>query len=217
MLEQQQSQLVAGLQEMYRRSQNGQGWKGPPLSDSNSGIPLTHDILDRLGALKSSGQSSLAEGFEEDLSVLQRRLLSTGAGYMQRAQSDTESDIGQSPTSCRTSRMNSMADPHVHSRLPPTPPEQNADHFSSPRMSPSSFPDLMDDTSATHQTWASAGINFDEALNSPYQLESPISMEGLSSPFDASPMPSGTIAPYLSMRNFVHDADFQRYFSVGAM
>lgn len=51
MLERQHTQLITGLQELYRRTQNGQGWDGPPLDPVNNGQPLAHKILDALGVL----------------------------------------------------------------------------------------------------------------------------------------------------------------------
>lgn len=96
MLEQQQSQLVSGLQEMYRRLLAGQSWSGPTLSESN-GHPLTHDILAALNLLetKHDGSGDM-ETFEEDCQKLQSRLLSEGAGYMQRRGSfSSESEHSQ--------------------------------------------------------------------------------------------------------------------------
>ena len=58
MLENQQAQLVVGLQELYKRTQNGQGWTGAPLRETSQGLPLTHDILERLGALKQEGHNT---------------------------------------------------------------------------------------------------------------------------------------------------------------
>jgi len=51
MLEHQHTQLIAGLQKLYRRTQKGQGWEGLPLDPLNNGQPLTHEILARLGVL----------------------------------------------------------------------------------------------------------------------------------------------------------------------
>ncbi|KAI5302072.1 hypothetical protein KEM56_001066 [Ascosphaera pollenicola] len=91
MLEQQQSQLVAGLQELYRRTREGQGWPGEPLQDMPNGHPLTHDILERLGALKPAKGSDEIPTFEEDLNHVQRKLIASGAGFMPR---DSTSDFG---------------------------------------------------------------------------------------------------------------------------
>src|SRR6266536_4607366 len=97
MLEQQQAQLVTGLQELYRRTQTGQGWTGSPLKESSNGSPLTHDILERLGALKQDGHNS-PEAFEEDLKLMQQRLIASGVGFMQRTDSsDGGSEAGHSP------------------------------------------------------------------------------------------------------------------------
>ena len=58
MLERQHVQLVAGLQEFYRRTQTGQGWSAPPLELTNHGQPLTHKILEHLGILTPYQQDS---------------------------------------------------------------------------------------------------------------------------------------------------------------
>jgi hypothetical protein len=97
MLEQQQSQLVSGLQEMYRRLQTAGVWNGESLKDSNNGQPLTHDILKSLGLLepKHDGSGEM-EMFEEDPSKLQSRLLSEGAGFAARRSSlSSDSDHSQ--------------------------------------------------------------------------------------------------------------------------
>ena len=59
MLERQHAQLVAGLQELYRRTQNGDGWKGPHSESVNYNPPLTHKILETLGVLHSSEWENL--------------------------------------------------------------------------------------------------------------------------------------------------------------
>lgn len=84
MLEQQQSQLVAGLQETYCRLLSAQLWPGPPLTEHN-GKPLTHDILAGLELLepKLDGSGEM-EVFEEDCQNLQRRLVSDGAPLVGR-------------------------------------------------------------------------------------------------------------------------------------
>lgn len=52
MLERQHAQLIAGLQELYRRIQNGDGWPGPRLEAGNHSQPLIHKILEALGVLQ---------------------------------------------------------------------------------------------------------------------------------------------------------------------
>jgi len=125
MLEQQQTQLVTGLQELYKRTVNGQGWMGSPLSESNHGNPLTHDILERLGALKQEGHGG-SDIFEENTDIIQQRLYANGAGPMQRTDS---LDGSESP---RSSVFDSMSSKPLFSEsfslntsFPPTPPDNS--------------------------------------------------------------------------------------------
>ncbi|KAJ8611239.1 hypothetical protein MRB53_038083 [Persea americana] len=92
MLEQQQSQLVAGLQAMYKRLQKAQAWTGPTLQEAN-GYPLTHDILAALDLLelKPDGSGEV-EMFEEDLQKLQGRLIADGAGFTHHRRGSISSD-----------------------------------------------------------------------------------------------------------------------------
>lgn len=84
MLEQQQGQLVQGLQEMYHRMLAAQQWQGPALSEA-TGHPLTHDILCALGLLeKKDDGSGETIAFEEDPERLQERLLAEGAVMTKR-------------------------------------------------------------------------------------------------------------------------------------
>jgi len=84
MLEQQQSQLVSGLKEMYHRLQTVSAWEGPSL-DESSGQPLTHDILSALNLLESKhDDSGEVEVFEENCDKLQSRMLSEGANFVHR-------------------------------------------------------------------------------------------------------------------------------------
>ena len=127
MLEQQQSQLVNGLQELYRRTQSGQGWTGSPLKESTGGHPLTHDILERLGALQID-PSGRRESFEENLALMQRQLFEAGAAPMQRQGSDASgSDSGQrsifdSPTAETSIFTGPFANYSYGQRGLPTPP-----------------------------------------------------------------------------------------------
>ncbi|KAF2166230.1 hypothetical protein M409DRAFT_55093 [Zasmidium cellare ATCC 36951] len=84
MLEQQQQQLVSGLQEMYKRLVAANAWTGAALSETN-GHPLTHDILAALDLLESKQDGSgEMETFEEDCAKLQSKLIAEGAGFTQR-------------------------------------------------------------------------------------------------------------------------------------
>lgn len=80
MLEQQQSQLVAGLQETYRRLLSANLWPSMPL-EAHEGNPLTHDILTTLDIIHPKTDS---DHFEEDPERLQRRLIAQGAPFIQR-------------------------------------------------------------------------------------------------------------------------------------
>lgn len=126
MLEQQQQQLVGGLQVLYDIVINEKGWKGAPLKKSKNGYPLTHDILERLRVLKTDSDMDIEEGgFEEDLEALRKRLAAKGDGL---AQTDsTESDYhSQTTYPDRQSPQDLFTDiqfSHLN-HLPPTAPRQ---------------------------------------------------------------------------------------------
>lgn len=111
MLEQQQSQLVTGLQVLYKRLQAGEGWPGLPL-DSHGGQPLTHDILERLDLLHSASDASMThEDFDEDLASLKRRCLADhGSSPNHRRRRSPSEESEPSLISSRSSR--GMASPH---------------------------------------------------------------------------------------------------------
>lgn len=52
MLEHQQTQLIAGVRELYRRMVKKEPWPEHPLETSPDGQPLTHRILEALDILK---------------------------------------------------------------------------------------------------------------------------------------------------------------------
>lgn len=113
MLEQQQTWLVHGLQELYRRTLEGEGWPGDRLKPEPNGHPLTHDLLTRLGAL----DHTKGEHFEENPEAMQQELWRNG---MQRQESsDGSSESAQSPVA--RSRFPSDAFSSQQT-LPPTPP-----------------------------------------------------------------------------------------------
>lgn len=72
MLEQQQSKLVNGIHELYKRAIENGGWDGEPLPTTSKGYPLTHDILKHLGLLQLSAPEDEDEGFQEDTDILER-------------------------------------------------------------------------------------------------------------------------------------------------
>lgn len=129
MLEQQQTQLVAGLRELYSRLQRGESWPGQPLREASGGHPLTHDILERLDLLHpSSDQISNYQGFEEDCNRMQQKLLDRGVDYTRRrgsVSSDSEHGHASSNSSgggTPTTRSFSFDDPMFRTHAPPTPP-----------------------------------------------------------------------------------------------
>lgn len=113
MLEQQQAWLVHGLQELYRRTTEGEGWPGDRLKPEPNGHPLTHDLLTRLGAL----DHSKGEHFEENPETMQQELWRND---MQRQESsDGSSESAHSPVA--RSRFSSDAFSQTQT-MPPTPP-----------------------------------------------------------------------------------------------
>lgn len=123
MLEHQQLQLVSGLQELYRRLQQGQGWSGAPLPEAANGSPLTHDILERLGALQQDLPGGSTD-FTEDFNAMQSILLSKGSGLMQRQTSfDTISEM-DSPLFEPMQKAPNFTNPFAQ-HFPPTPPNQS--------------------------------------------------------------------------------------------
>lgn len=127
MLEQQQVQLVNALQELYRRITNNEGWKGDLLDNSPNGHPLTHDILERLDALRIDGHLS-PDRFEENTETLQQKLIADGTIHVKRQLSpDSDSDEDDVPPRKHGSPpKRSVTDSILPttSQFPPTPPVQ---------------------------------------------------------------------------------------------
>lgn len=148
MLEQQQAQLVTGLQEMYKRLRTTEVWEGEALSETN-GAPLTHDILAALGLLeqKHDGSGEL-ETFEDDCESLQSRLIAQGAGLTQRRGSfSSESEHSQHGHARSISRSTpSMSKPQtfkqegLYHSAPPSPPQGSPAPIPAPRQQRQSFP-----------------------------------------------------------------------------
>lgn len=212
MLENQQSQLVMGLQELYRRTQNGQGWLGSPLKETSHGAPLTHDILERLGALKQDGHPNTGDVFEEDLDSMQQRLIANGAGFMARDTSpDSDSESGQSPMFEQIAPQKTVfSDPFSMNSFPPTPPNQSPypqaartvpskmQSYAQPRIDPANMnPHMMH-----RQTWGPSSAGFDDSMDMDFitSFDSTANY-GASTPMFASfQAPAGTINPTLAMR-----------------
>jgi len=210
MLENQQSQLVTGLQELYKRTQNGQGWIGSPLKETSHGAPLTHDILERLGALKQDGQAT-SDVFEEDLTMMQQRLIANGAGFMPRDNSsDSDSESGHSPLFEQMPQKPMFTDPFSMHGFPPTPPNQSPypqnagpvpskmQSYPRPRLDQTSMnPHLLQ-----RQTWGPSSGGFDDSMDMDFITSFDASAAyGASTPmFGQLQAPVGTINPSLAMR-----------------
>lgn len=215
MLENQQSQLVTGLQELYKRTQNGQGWTGSPLKETSHGGPLTHDILERLGALKQEGHVS-SEAFEEDLNLMQQRLIANGAGFMQReASSDTCSEIDQSPVfEQMPSKPPIFTDPFSHHQFPPTPPNESPHPRTAKTASPlrtQAFPQISNPGGMNWTPSNNAG--FDDNMDFITKFDPSMSFTPMQMQLFQTQMLSNTINPRLSINNWAEDDDFQTFFN----
>ena len=212
MLEAQQAQLVTGLQELYRRLKQGEAWVGAPLKETAQGV-LTHDILERLGALKQDGHNT-GEGFEEDLNALQARLISQGASMMERQPShDGSSDSAPSPAYDMQTKPN-FSNPFSMNQYPPTPPNQSPYPQSVravPQRKSQTYPQV---TAQSNLNWSTVS-EFDDGMAVINQYDSPMmdsNMEGISFPshmFQDQLAPTA-INPMFMMKDYGQE-DFQRY------
>jgi len=129
MLEQQQSQLVAGVRQMYRKLLNGEKWPGSALPEQQEGFPLTHDILERLDVLHMTGENPVgSEAFEDDLEKLQNHLVESGASYVPRRSSpgtESEPDLShaESPISSHAMSRSSVSTTSSRKRSSPATPQ----------------------------------------------------------------------------------------------
>ncbi|KAL8726922.1 MAG: hypothetical protein Q9166_006411 [cf. Caloplaca sp. 2 TL-2023] len=129
MLEQQQSHLVNGLQIMYGRLVNNDGWLGPPLELRANGHPLTHDILERLDALQIEGSPKLDQ-FEENPEVLQQKLVDDGDIHITRQpspDSDSSEDHASSPDTLSPAAPAVPPPPKRRKQQPPAPIQTSSD------------------------------------------------------------------------------------------
>lgn len=203
MLEQQQSQLVAGLQDIYRRLVAGQVWPGAPLSETN-GNPLTHDILARLDLLetKQDGSGEL-EPFEEDCQKLQQKLLSEGASFVARRGSFS-SDSDHSHIHARTSSRSSVHGTPVTAPSQPLFDENFSFQTESPspavqspapktvQMRSSIRPSPLHNEAANSNdyvmpSWSEHGLHGINAMQSQFILNAPITQDHWQSALDNYP------------------------------
>ncbi|KAF3007157.1 hypothetical protein E8E15_001904 [Penicillium rubens] len=71
----QQAWLVNGLQQLYRRSVDGEGWPDDRLEVGTNGQPLIHDLLARLGVLDHTKN----ERFIENTNAIKQELWRTAS------------------------------------------------------------------------------------------------------------------------------------------
>jgi hypothetical protein len=181
MLEQQQSQLVSGLREMYRRLQAGDSWPGKSLKESHGGFPLTHDILERLNVLHSSDSPMKPEVFEDDLEVLQEQCMRANGiaqNVRRRRAMSEESEPGLTSSASSSHGMSSPAQsiafPDAFSQHgTPITPSMDTDFYRSFNrksqftMPPATQPSSFNPTPASllQQAWAGQQVPLDQSMD----------------------------------------------------
>jgi hypothetical protein len=173
---------------------------------------LTHDILERLGALKQDGHNS-SEHFEEDLNLMQQHLIANGAGLMQReASSDTSSEIDQSPMFEQMPSKPIFTDSFSLSRFPPTPPNQSPHPQIARTVAPlrtQTFPQIA---CQSQMNWVNPNVGFDDNMDFINKFESPMFMN-VSPQMYHNQMSTGTMNPSMSLKDWAEEDDFQRFFN----
>jgi hypothetical protein len=212
MLENQQAQLVSGLQELYKRMQNGQGWTGAPLKEAG-GVPLTHDILERLGALKQDGHNT-SDAFEEDLNALQQRLIASGATMMQReASHDGSSESAPSPAYDPAPQNSHFTNPFALNQFPPTPPNRSPYPQAARTAMPAKSNTYPIQTAQSNLSWSTVPPEFDDGMDFINQYDSPM----MDNTMDMSQYPvnmfqdANSINPFFTMKDWSGQEDMQRY------
>ena len=212
MLEYQQAQLVTGLQELYRWTQTGQGWTGGPLKETSHGTPLTHDILESLGALKQDGPK-IGEHFEEDLTFMQQHLI---AKEMQRkAFSGTSSELDQSLLSEQDPSKHPMFSDSfsLHRNFPPTPPNRSA-HPQSVKTRPSLRTHTCPQTtSELNMNRLVPNFRLDDNVDFTDKFNLPTVMDGMLPQMFNGRMFAGATNPCLLWQDWTYKDDFQTLFN----
>jgi hypothetical protein len=207
MLEIQQAQLVIGLQKLYKLITDGRGWIGSPLKETRHGTPLTHDILEQLGALKQD-EHSTREAFQEDTNLMQQCLRKTGVGSTNHyAASGIESEVAES-TMLDNNPEYSPFFTDLYT-LPPTPPDQSPSSQSAVAI-PSkiqAYPQLplnrvaMNPAFLQKQSWDQQNGLVHDNLNFNCHFDSPISLESITALFGQEQAPVGTMKPFTSIKS----------------
>jgi hypothetical protein len=179
-------------------------------------MPLTHDILEHLGALKQEGQIT-GESFEEDLNTLQQRLIANGAAMMQReASHDGSSDSAPSPAYEPMPQRPKFSNPFPVSQFPPTPPNQSPYPQSVrtvPQHKANSYPQI---TSQSNLAWATPITDFEDGMDFMNEFDSPMmenTMDLTSYPAQiySEQMVPSAINPFLTMKDWTGQDEMQRY------
>jgi hypothetical protein len=228
MLEQQQSQLVAGLRELYSRLQHNQGWLGQPLREGPGGHPLTHDILERLELLHSPGDNGNYEGFEENCSRMQHKLIERGAPLSRRRGSvSSDSEHGHTPspssyTGTPTTRQLNFVDPFPRNNAPPTPPM----HSPFPRQSQIISPvkqepsvvtsnylgtSALDPSALSRTTWINDSMMMDEPMDFSKSMYGFDNFSSYDQMMMVDPMSMNPNDPMMPDWNNTNDLDFASF------
>ena len=162
MLEHQQTQLVSGLQDLYRRVVDGQPWEGPLLNDSPNGRPLTHDILESLGILQLEPQGKL-DTFEENTDRMLKKLVREGADMVTRRPSvESECDRESTASLYESNGPHLFYDnPFVPTQLP-TPPLQSPTNSQFTRSGPARKRPLLQDSTQSRPQLLQIQIEYND-------------------------------------------------------
>ena len=214
MLENQHSQLVAGLQELYKRIQSGQGWTGPPLKETSHGMPLTHDILEHLGALKKKDRSSGGD-FEAGHHALQQRLITNAASLMHQEYShDGSSESAPSTVYEPLPQQPKFTNPFRLKQSPPAPPNQSPYPQSAPTVHQHKVHTSSQVTAPSNLAWPTPMSDFNERMGL-NQFDLPT----METTLDITTVPpqmyreqmSQNINPFLTMEGRAGEDELQRY------
>jgi hypothetical protein len=159
--------------------------------------------------------------FEEDLTVLQQRLIADGAGFMQRQPShDSHSDSSApSPIYEPVAQRPNFTNPFNFGQFPPTPPHQSPYPQNARAILPTkshTYPHATNQRS--NLSWNAPVSEFDDSMDFINQFDSPM----MDSSLDLTSMPANmfqdqiapaAINPCLTMKDWAGQEDLQRYFT----
>lgn len=184
MLEQQQDKLVNALQDLYDRNLKRTAWPGSPLEKTVKGIPLTHDILERLGHLRSDDSGGKYEPFEENTDVLRQKMAIKEEEPAYPTPNTTQSEFSSVSPSFEPFMSRPFAGERglTAPRFQPTPPMHSPDEDAAmtyPESSLSMAPSMnLDQASlqAPCPTWMQTASHYGPTMD--YNYEVPLSYGG---------------------------------------